>query len=154
MLSVRILNSTKFHHEDNDTGLCGHVLAISSFNKTENWEEYLKLMAKTQMKSSILLLVGQFEQRKWDNFTSMAEHLALNSLFYVVYHDNDSAINEMAWYRIMTINDYKKSVVNQIKFDSNGRLLERYDMQGAHIVSITLSWAPYFTLLNCFQVQE
>ena len=153
MLSVRRLNSTEFH-QDQDRMDHGNVLAISSFNRPEIWDEYLKLMAKTEMKSSILMFVGQFEQRKWENFIKMADNLAINSLFYVVFHKNNYAIDEMAWYCIMTIKGYKKSVVNRMEFDSNGLLLERYDMQGTHIISITLSWAPYFTLLDCKEDQQ
>ena len=49
----------------------------------------------------------------------------------------------------MTLHGNNKSIVNQMEFDSNGRLIEEYDMKGSHILSITLSWAPYFSLLNC-----
>ena len=55
----------------------------------------------------------------------------------------------MTWYRVMTLNGHKFSIVNRVKFDENGRLIEKYDMKGSHIISVTLSWAPYFTLLDC-----
>ena len=155
MLSVHMINTlgdynTSLQDGDSKTVLYSHVLVITSFNNSENWEKYLELMTKTKVKSSIIMFVGKFDEQKWEHFISKADSLSKNALFYAVFQkDPDESNNTMIWYRIMTINGYNQSVVNQMKFDSNGRVTERYDMQGFHITSITLSWSPYFSLINC-----
>ena len=155
MLSVHMMNTlgdynTSLQDGDSKTVLYSHVLVVTSFNNSENWEKYLELMTKTKVKSSIIMFVGKFDEQKWEHFISKADSLSKNALFYAVFQkDPDESNNTMIWYRIMTINGYNQSVVNQMKFDSNGRLTERYNMQGFHITSITLSWSPYFSLINC-----
>jgi hypothetical protein len=47
------------------------------------------------------------------------------------------------------LNGNNKAIINQVKFDDNTRIKESYDMQGAHLVSISLSWTPYFLLYDC-----
>ena len=37
---------------------------------------------------------------------------------------------------------------------ANRKLVEEYNMQGTHIVSIALSWAPYFKLDGCNEFQK
>ena len=52
MLSVHMINTlgdynTSLQDGDSKTVLYSHVLAITSFNSSENWEKYLELMTKT-----------------------------------------------------------------------------------------------------------
>ena len=154
MFSFEMLNESDVEHNSSMKGhitrrLYSNVMVITTFNNSENWATYLQLMAKTKVKSSIINFVGRFEQKQWESFISVADKMAKNSLFYVVFQKSNNASYETMWYRIMTIHGSKKSIVNQLEFDPNGRLIEEYDMKGSHILSITLSWAPYFTLLNC-----
>ena len=104
-------------------------------------------MTKLLVKSSVLLFVGDIDPQKWQLFVDMANNLSKNALFYVVFQDSSPKM--MIWHRVITVRNKKSSVTNQIQIDSEGRLTETYDMQGLHIISITLSWAPYFTLLHC-----
>ena len=55
---------------------------------------------------------------------------------------------------MITLDGYEESVINLLRFDSSGRIVEGYDMQGLHIISVTLSWAPYFTLYDCKKDQK
>jgi hypothetical protein len=136
-------NSSTFY----DTYLPKNVLAVASASKPQNWENYLEFMTKLQVKSSVLLFVGDMDSQQWQLFMDMSNNLFKNALFYVVFQDTSP--KAMVWYRVITVKSYKTSVINPLQIDSGGRLTENYDMQGLHIISITLSWAPYFTLLDC-----
>ena len=69
-------------------------------------------------------------------------------MFYWVYSENEDT-NELPWFRVMSLNDQTNAVVNKLKFHNRTRIVEEYDMQGTHIVSISLSWIPYFSLYDC-----
>ena len=60
----------------------------------------------------------------------------------------------LVWHRVITVNDYNTSVINRVEIDPGGSLSEYYDMKGFHLISTTLSWAPYFTLIDCDQDQK
>ena len=72
-------------------------------------------------------------------------------MFYIAYHTDRLNI---LWYRVITLDGYEQSVINLLKFDSSGRIVEGYDMQGLHILSVTLTWDPYFTLYDCKKDQN
>ena len=145
--SVHLPTSTRNSSEYNRS-LSRNILAVASSSNSSNWPLYLNMLAKSNLKSSILFLTGKVELQKLEIMYDMLNNLSKNSLFYMAYQLKDLA-EEMLWYRVITLEGYSKSVINLIEFDSFGRLIENYDMQGLHIVSIALSWAPYFTLYNC-----
>jgi len=154
MISFQTLNTSDIEHNSSmkeliTKRLYSNVMVITTFDNPENWAKYLQLMAKTKVKSSIITFVGRFNQTKWESFISIADNIKKNSLFYVAFQKSNNVFDVLMWYRILTLHGNNKSIVNQMEFDSNGRLIEEYDMKGSHILSITLSWAPYFSLLNC-----
>ena len=136
MFSIQMLNISDVDHNssmkrDITKRLDSHVMVITTFDNSENWATYLQLMAETKVKSSIITFVGRFNQTQWESFISIADDMAKNSLFYVAFQKTNNASDEMIWYRIMTIHGNNKSIVNQMEFDSNGRLIEEYDMKGS-----------------------
>ena len=133
-----------------DKKLHANVLALVSSSNTMHWQKYLEYMAKTEVRSSIILFVGILTQEKLETFKGMTDKLSKNSMFYIAYQPNTTS-HEMMWYRMITIKGYTTSVMNQLHFNVNGGMDEIYDMKGLHIVSITLSWAPYFTLVDCIE---
>ena len=136
-------NSSTFY----DPYLHTNVLVVASASNPQNWGHYLEFMTTLKVKSSVLLFVGDIDSQKWQLFMDMSNNLAKNALFYVAFQD--PSLQRMIWHHVITVKSYQTSVINQLQIDSRGRLTENYDMQGLHIISITLSWAPYFTLLDC-----
>ena len=54
------------------------------------------------------------------------------------------------WNQVLTLDHYDQIVINPLKFQQgNGIIIEEYNLQGLHLVSMTLSWAPFFTVSNC-----
>lgn len=125
-----------------------NVLVITTFRSSNSWDNIIKLLVGTKVKSSMILFVGKFDAAKWMLFTQMLDNLSKNSMFYLA-HQNQYRSNEIIWYRITTLTGYENAVFHQLEYDSEGRVLKYYDMQGLHVVSITESWAPYFSLLDC-----
>lgn len=125
-----------------------NILILTSFSNSYSWKGILSLLSYTKVKSSILLFVGDYDGYRWNIFKDMLDKLSKNSMFYVVFQ-HQYRNNELAWHLVTTLNGYKTAVVDPLKFDFSGKVIKGYDMQGLHIVSITESWAPYFTLLDC-----
>ena len=65
-------------------------------------------------------------------------NLRRNSMFFLTYQKEKINSNLM-WYRVITFDGYTQSAINPLSFDSKGKLIDEYDMQGMHIVSITLT---------------
>ena len=125
-----------------------NVLVITTFQSSKSWENILNLLVAAKVESSIMMFVGKFEAAQWVLFANMLDNLSKNSMFYLA-HQNQYRANEIVWYRVTTLTGYEKAVVHQLRYDSEGNVLKDYDMQGLHVVSISESWAPYFSLFDC-----
>ena len=137
-------------HTRKDGGevLHDNVLVITTFQSSNSWEKILNLLVAAKVESSIMMFVGKFEAAQSMLFTNMLDNLSKNSMFYLA-HQNQYRANEIVWYRVTTLTGHEKAVVHQLKYDSEGNVLKDYDMQGFHVVSISESWAPYFSLFDC-----
>ena len=122
--------------------LTKNFIAIASASLSNSWPKYLDLISKSKANCAILVFTGNFDTDKESRLQKIVKNMSGNSMFYILYFK----YREFLWYRTITLQGYKQSVLNLLKFDSNGKIIEYYDMQGLHIVSTTLTWAPYFTL--------
>jgi hypothetical protein len=50
---------------------------------------------------------------------------------------------------IVMLNNVTQAVINPVTFNQFGQIKEEYNLQGIEMISITLSWAPYFIIENC-----
>ena len=124
------------------------MILASSFD-TNNWERYVQMMTDTKIMSSILIIVGDVRPEHVDVMQSLLEKVATNSFFYWVYRQPSDS-EELIWNRVLTLDNYNKFVINRLNFDpTTGIIVEDYDLQGLNLVSMTLSWAPFFTVENC-----
>ena len=125
-----------------------NIIAIMSSANKNTWNKYLDLMAMTDVGSSVLLVVGNLERNDIQNLEEMLHKHSVNKMFYLVYQ-TELDPRKTVWYQVTSLNNYTYSIINQLELDSNEMPIKHYDMQGLEIVSITLSWAPYFTLVRC-----
>ena len=79
-------------------------------------------------------------------FQEIFRNLKRSISFFLLIGDIHS---EAQWYQVMTFNGYNKVVMNPLEFLPNGRLIEKYDLQGLHILTTGLSWKPFLELNNC-----
>ena len=52
----------------------------------------------------------------------------------------------------MTLNHESEIVVDTMEFDTQGRFLEKIDLQGLPITATSLEWPPYISIENCSNV--
>ena len=125
-----------------------NIIAITSSTNKNTCNKYLDLMAMTDVGSSVLLVVGNLERNDIQNLEEMLHKHSVNKMFYLVYQ-TELDPRKTLWYQVTSLNHYTYSIINELELDSNEMPIKHYDMQGLEIVSITLSWAPYFTLVHC-----
>ena len=144
------LPSSKQHISSNSSmQLSETVVAIGTTSNSSNWQQYLDIIAGSKIRSSIFILVGEATPTHITLINTFFNDLSRDSLFYFAYHTNQPPDYRIKWNQVTTLRGYSQSVVNNLQFDSLGKIREKYDMQGLHLVSLTLSWAPYFTLYGC-----
>ena len=119
-----------------------NFVAIASAANSSKWQLYLDLMSGSNPNNAILGFTESFDINRENALHQRVKNLSMNSMFYMTYFID----GEFRWYRVITLTNYDKAVINLLEFDLCGKLIEGYDMQGLHIVSVTLSWSPYFTL--------
>ena len=127
-------------------------IAVAASSHSLNWKSYLDMMAHSKVMRGLLLIMGEVKLEQEELLHDMLNNMSKNSMFYVVYYLKDT--NKMLlWHRVITLEGYSKAIINKLKFYPTGEVIEEYDMHGTHLVSMTLSWAPYFTLYGCNELQ-
>ena len=125
------------------------LVILASATDTTYWNKYVEMMTHTKIMSSMIVMIGDMGQEKVEVMKSSLEKLATNSFFYWVY-TSDGHGSELLWNQVLTLDHYDHIVTNRLAFNpANGIILEDYNLQGLHLVSMTLSWAPYLTVSNC-----
>ena len=117
-------------------------------DKTGDLQYFFEVIHQHKIQKSILIL----NQNSIQNFRLQAEKFAKNSYFYLLekhylYENHKSYF--FNWYTVMTFNGLFKVVMNKIKFNTNGHIIESYDLNGLKILPTTLSWSPYTMHENC-----
>ena len=126
------------------------VFLDSSLNSS-HWEFYLKEIAERKVSSSVIVTTKTLTIEQKQSFVDYLDQLGKNTMFYWLHlmEGQDKNDERLWWHQVITLNGNNKAVINQVNFDGNTRIKETYDMQGAHIVSISLSWTPYYLLYDC-----
>ena len=68
-------------------------------------------------------------------------------LFHLITVDNFTA----QWYQVLKVKHISQGVVNPVRFDRRGHIVEDYNMQGMKISSVDLDWPPFFMADGCDQ---
>ena len=135
------IESMKFHQDS--------LVILASGSDTQNWEIYVEMMTYTKIMSSMMVMIGDMDEAHMGYMKTLLEKVATNSFFYWVYKKPEKK-QALVWSQVLTIDNYNQFVVNPLRFyPTNGIIVEEYNLQGLHLISMTLSWAPYFTVSNC-----
>ena len=70
----------KFHFQKDS------IILLASASNPENWNDYLKMLVNTKVKSSVLVMAGDMDQEKIAQMKRSLNALSRNSLFYWVYN--------------------------------------------------------------------
>ena len=108
----------------------------------------LSMITISKVKRGLIVFTTPLTKSHKSLLRNMIDHILENSFFYIAYKDDTSF--ETNYMQAITIrNITKKMVDDNIQLDTNGIVIEHYDFQGIEILSMTLSWAPFFTIENC-----
>ena len=136
----KIDSSMEFHLDD--------FLAISSGPEiTTGFESALESIKSRKVKKSLLLIPSQVDERQ---LMEKLQELKGNAFFYLVYLGNTKTIFK----QVISLSDNHQTLVSDIDFDHFGFIMEDYNLQGVHIVSNTISWAPFFVVEDCNQLGQ
>ena len=53
------------------------------------------------------------------------------------------------WYTAMILNDSPEFIMNRIEFNTDGKIIEDYNLHGIELVGTTLSWMPHISYTKC-----
>lgn len=115
--------------------------AILQFNLSKT-EHYLNYIHTRKIRRSLIILPSD----ELEIFLRDVENLMENSYFYLAsLHEEKS----LKWHFVITLKHSSHVIVNDLIFDEQGRIIEKYDLQGHQIVATSLSWSPYIKNENC-----
>ena len=117
------------------------------------WQKYLDLVTKSKVNSAILVHVGCLGVGKERLLRKQIQPLSKNAMFYLTYQLKNTE-KDFLWDRVISVSGYKQKVRNNLQFDSGGRLIINYDLQGLRIESMTGTWEPYLYLYGCTDEQK
>ena len=126
------------------------VFLVSSLNSS-HWEFYLNEIAERKLSSTVMVTTKALTAEQKQSLVDHLDQLGKNTMFYWLHlvKGRDTNDDLLRWYQVITLDGSNKAIINQVEFDDKARIKESYNMQGAHIVSISLSWTPYFLLYDC-----
>ena len=130
------LDSTmEFHLDD--------FLAISSGPKlATEFHNALESIKSRKIKKSLLLIPSQVDEER---MMKKLQELKGNAFFYLAYPGS----TKTKFKQVISLSDNDQTIISDIEFNQFGFIIEDYNLQGVHLVSNTLSWAPWFVLEDC-----
>ena len=128
--------------------LSRNIVVIAPSSNISMWPKYLDLMTKSKVNRAILVYAGCLGVDKEQLLHEEIQKLSKNAMFYLTYQLTNTQ-QEFLWNRVISVSGYKQKVRNNLQFDSSGKLLINYDLQGLHIESMTATWEPYLKIYGC-----
>ena len=139
-IEINVIKS--LHNFEQDT------LVIVTSSKAPNWKQYLSIIAKTKILSSIVVCIGDITEKKMGEIKSFIRALSENMSFYWIKIGSDSShIQELN--QIFSMKGSNQINMKPVKFDQLGYAMVEQDLGGLHINCSTLDWYPYFKLKDC-----
>ena len=116
-------------------------------NDKINYSQYLSIIKRSKVKRGLLVFTTPLTAFHKSKLNEMLDNISENSLFYIAYQDDTST--KTKYMQAITVRKNNNAILNPIVFNNNGVIIEKYNLKGMKIFSMTLSWAPFFTVENC-----
>ena len=110
----------------------------------EGLQPYLSLITISKVKRGLFVFTTPLRDKHKQMLTRVANQIVDNSLVYVIYQEPGSLKTKHM--QIITVKNADKGVVNPVRLNSLGQVIEEYDLQGLQVLGVTLSWAPFLTI--------
>merc|ERR1712218_481503 len=141
-----IIPQNYIHHQDSLLLLTSSDILLQN---EQNFQKYSSLITKVaKIKRAIIVFTTPLTTAHEKSLDMKINIIKGNSLFYIAYQDS-SNLNNTRFKQVISIKNTDKAVINPIILNNFGQIIENYNLQGLHIYSYTLSWAPFFTIENC-----
>ena len=124
------------------------VFLISSYGEL-HLTTYLNKLSTRKVLSCVIIMMTELTPEQMNSIHRLIDELGKNSMFYLIYLKETKDTWKTSWYRVITLNGYKKAIINTVQFNDDKMIKEHYDLDGIHIESLSLSWTPYFLLSGC-----
>ena len=126
----------------------GNTIAMVSSIQTSNWLKMFQWMSNTRVNSGLVVITGKLNDSTSTYLDRVVNNISTNTMFYQTHiHENNS--ESPTWNQVIALKGYERGILNQIKFNSSGRIVENFTMQGINIIGLALSWEPYFSIESC-----
>ena len=116
--------------------------------KHDGISNFLKAIERTKVKRSVLLLTRPWNMVSEEDFYKVLYKIP-NLFFYEAaplissFHGKN-----LSWRQIITLQT--GYTINEVKFEKNSyTIIEKFDLGGLKIRSISLTWAPFLTINEC-----
>ena len=115
-------------HESSTNDMKNMDTLIIEQNESLDLESIFKIFNTRRPKKSILVV----DSTELEDFKMAAMNFKQNSYFYLLVHKSESDIE---WYTLRTLYNEAQFLMNEINFDSMGRVVENFDMKGKLILN-------------------
>ena len=114
----------------------------------EGFKPYLELIPLAKVKRAMLVLTTPFDKPKHEPMLQkVMDMIGENALLFVAIQD--SVTLQAEFMQAISIRKTANAVLNYLKLNKMGMAIEHYDLKELKIYSLTLPWAPFFTIENC-----
>ena len=110
--------------------------------RSNQFQFVLEAIHEHKIQKSILV-VGK---NGTEEFKKIAGNFARNCYFYLLQYDSP---NLPVWYTVIILNSLPQFIMNKIEFNTNGKMIEDYNLHGIELVGSTLAWMPHIGSKNC-----
>ena len=113
------------------------------YDKDIDFNLSLERIQSRKIFRSILVL----QETNLESLQTKLKNENTNSLFFLLSYNGTKS----TWYQIFTLknNHQAEIVMNELCFDSFGRILKSYDLKGTKILTKSLSWSPFVNVADC-----
>ena len=118
-------------------------------NRTDNYEDYLKIVVKRKVRKSLLVFTNNGVDENMMELLQYVDRMLTPCYFYVTNLAHESKAE--TWHQVFSLNS--GTVFDTLTFEDNSlRILESINLQGLEVTSTTLPWAPFYTIDDCNDV--
>ena len=101
-------------------------------NELLDFQSIFEIFNARRPKKSILVI----DSSELEDFKMAAMNFKLNSYFYLLIHQSES---NFEWYTLRTLYNEVQFLMNEIDFNTMGRVIENFDMKGKSIINTNSS---------------
>ena len=122
------------------------VLTTANDRLTTQFDMALTLIGSHKIRRSLLLVDGVSDAPMREKVEDhLRQFYAGQNAWFYLFFPNSTIIRQV----ISLTNSTQGVLIQDLLLNKRGQIIEKYNLEGLHLYSTALNWAPYFTLENC-----